>query len=203
MDPILVGIHAAEIKVQLKDVAYTYAFIIEVHHTAISNAPRTPSHARTGGAHAARDTDVQLPDVADSKSCAPMKVAPQAASRQFRPTRGWWLGTQTEKGIRPHMHILGSVKAMYFDKLKVRVRSSKGRKKNGPPSRVAVVELGNIETVHEPKPIQAVGALCMDRVAVLWSDPTAHTLREVKERMPSRLGARTDQVACALFVKAF
>ncbi|KAJ7511441.1 hypothetical protein B0H11DRAFT_1899897 [Mycena galericulata] len=79
----------------------------------------------------------------------------------------------------------------------------KGEKKNGPPSRVAVVELGNIETVHEPKPIQAVGALCMDRVAVLWSDPTAHTLREVKERMPSRLGARTDQVACALFTEAF
>ncbi|KAJ7469344.1 hypothetical protein B0H11DRAFT_2196841 [Mycena galericulata] len=67
----------------------------------------------------------------------------------------------------------------------LKVKDLERAKKNGPPSRVAVVELGNIETVHEPKPIQAVGALCMDRVAVLWSDPTAHTLSEVKERMPS------------------
>ncbi|KAJ7127529.1 hypothetical protein C8R43DRAFT_957739 [Mycena crocata] len=64
-------------------------------------------------------------------------------------------------------------------------RPPKRAKKNGLPSRVAVVGLGNIETVHEPKPIQAAGALCMDRVAVLWSDPTAHRPREVKGPMPS------------------
>ncbi|KAJ7857462.1 hypothetical protein B0H14DRAFT_2578353 [Mycena olivaceomarginata] len=63
-------------------------------------------------------------------------------------------------------------------------------KKNGPPSRVAVVEQENIETVHAPKHIQAAGALCMDRVAVLWSVPTAHRPREVKGPVPSR---RTDQ----------
>jgi hypothetical protein len=51
---------------------------------------------------------------------------------------------------------------------------------------VAVVEQENIETVHAPKHIQAAGALCMDRVAVLWSDPTAHRPREVKGPMPSR-----------------
>jgi hypothetical protein len=49
--------------------------------------------------------------------------------------------------------------------------------KNGPPGRVAVAELENIETMHEPKPIQAAGALCMDKVAVLWSVPTAHRPR--------------------------
>ncbi|KAJ7358099.1 hypothetical protein DFH08DRAFT_801948 [Mycena albidolilacea] len=58
-------------------------------------------------------------------------------------------------------------------------------KKNGPPSRVAVVEQENIETVHAPKHIQAAGALCMDRVAVLWSVPTAHRPREVKGPVPS------------------
>ncbi|KAJ7921512.1 hypothetical protein B0H13DRAFT_2267823 [Mycena leptocephala] len=47
-------------------------------------------------------------------------------------------------------------------------------RKKGPPSRVAVVEQENIGTVHAPKHIQAAGALCMDRVAVLWSVPTAH-----------------------------
>ncbi|KAJ7350905.1 hypothetical protein DFH08DRAFT_806881 [Mycena albidolilacea] len=57
--------------------------------------------------------------------------------------------------------------------------------KKGPPSRVAVVEQENIETVHAPKHIQAAGALCMDRVAVLWSVPTAHRPREVKGPMPS------------------
>ena len=44
----------------------------------------------------------------------------------------------------------------------------------------------NIETVHEPKPIQATGTLCMDRVAVLWKIPMAHKLRYVKELVPSR-----------------
>ncbi|KAJ7905191.1 hypothetical protein B0H13DRAFT_2508665 [Mycena leptocephala] len=67
---------------------------------------------------------------------------------------------------------------------KVRVRRRRLEKK-GPPSRVAVVEQENIETVHAPKHIQAAGALCMDRVAVLWSVPTAHRPREVKGPMPS------------------
>lgn len=78
------------------------------------------------------------------------------------------------------------VKAIYIARyFKVRVSGLKDRK-NGLPSRVAVVRLENIETMHEPKPIQAVGSLCMDRVAVLWSDPTAHRPREVKGPMPSR-----------------
>jgi hypothetical protein len=68
---------------------------------------------------------------------------------------------------------------------KVRVRSAKVRKK-GPPSRVAVVEQENIETVHAPKHIRAAGALCMDRVAVLWSVLTAHRPRDVKRPVPSR-----------------
>jgi hypothetical protein len=71
----------------------------------------------------------------------------------------------------------------------VELRLGLGPRKNekkGPPSRVAVVEQENIETVHAPKHIQAADALCMDRVAVLWSDPTAHRPREVKGPMPSR-----------------
>ena len=58
--------------------------------------------------------------------------------------------------------------------------------KKGLPSRVTVVGQENIGTVHAPKHIQAAGALCMDRVAVLWSDPTAHKPREVKGPVPSR-----------------
>jgi hypothetical protein len=52
-----------------------------------------------------------------------------------------------------------TVKARFLDEIKVRVRNSKVRKKNGPPSRVAVVGQENIETVHAPKHIQAAGAL--------------------------------------------
>jgi hypothetical protein len=44
----------------------------------------------------------------------------------------------------------------------------------------------NIETVHEPKPIQADGTLCMGKVAVLWMVPAAHKLSDMKELMPSR-----------------
>ncbi|KAL4265579.1 hypothetical protein AB1N83_000227 [Pleurotus pulmonarius] len=41
------------------------------------------------------------------------------------------------------------------------------------PARVADVGQENIETVHEPKRIQAVDIPCMDRVAVLWRISTA------------------------------
>ncbi|KAF8193911.1 hypothetical protein K438DRAFT_1761486 [Mycena galopus ATCC 62051] len=85
-----------------------------------------------------------------------------------------------------------TVKAVYFKGIKVRVSDAEGRK-NGPPSRVAVVEQENIETVHAPKHIQAAGALCMDRVAVLWSDPTAHRPREVKGPVPSSIMMDTCQ----------
>jgi hypothetical protein len=34
--------------------------------------------------------------------------------------------------------------------------------------------------VHEPEPIQTIGTLCMDRVAVLWKVPMAHKLRYMK-----------------------
>jgi hypothetical protein len=51
---------------------------------------------------------------------------------------------------------------------------------------VAEAGLENIETVHEPEPIQTIGTLCMDRVAVLWKVPMAHKLRYMKELVPSR-----------------
>ncbi|KAJ6497359.1 hypothetical protein C8R45DRAFT_1128985 [Mycena sanguinolenta] len=73
-----------------------------------------------------------------------------------------------------------------FRKKKPMIYGASRRKKQGPPSRVAVVGQENIETVHAPKHIQAAGALCMDRVAVLWSDPTAHRPREMKGPVPSR-----------------
>ena len=67
----------------------------------------------------------------------------------------------------------------------VRVRSFRTDKK-GLPSPRAEAGQENIETVHEPKPIQTAGSLCMDKVAVLWKDPTAHRPRSVKEPVPSR-----------------
>jgi len=42
-----------------------------------------------------------------------------------------------------------------------------GRKKMACPARVAVAGLENIETVHEPEPIQTMVTLCVDKVAVL------------------------------------
>jgi hypothetical protein len=73
------------------------------------------------------------------------------------------------------------------DFAKVRVSTNKNRKKKvACPARVAEAGLGNIETVHEPEPIQTIGTLCMDRVAVLWKVPMAHKLRYVKEFVPSR-----------------
>jgi hypothetical protein len=62
----------------------------------------------------------------------------------------------------------------------------KVEKKVACPARVAKAGLENIETMHEPKPIQTVGTLCMDRVAVLWKIPTAHKLMYLKEFVPSR-----------------
>ena len=50
----------------------------------------------------------------------------------------------------------------------------KSKKKEACPARVAKAGQENIRTVHEPKPIQTAGTLCMDKVAVLWSVPTAH-----------------------------
>jgi hypothetical protein len=65
---------------------------------------------------------------------------------------------------------------MYYTK--VRVRAKKSRKKKGAhPARVARAGQENIETMHEPKPIQAADTPCMDRVAVLWRIPTAHKPR--------------------------
>jgi hypothetical protein len=101
---------------------------------------------------------------------------------------GWRHEHQTSYTAQIHYSQLidrRSVKAVYIDGIKVRVSNDKQRKK-GPPSRVAVVGQENIETVHAPKHIQATGALCMDRVAVLWSVPMAHRPREVKGPMPSR-----------------
>jgi len=45
----------------------------------------------------------------------------------------------------------------------------------------------NIETVHEPKPIQAADTPCMDRVAVLWRISTAHKPGYVKGAVPASL----------------
>ena len=60
------------------------------------------------------------------------------------------------------------------------------RQKKACPARVAGAGRENIETVHEPKPIQADGTLCMGKVAVLWMVPAAHKLNDMKEFMPSR-----------------
>ena len=44
---------------------------------------------------------------------------------------------------------------------KVRVRTEKSRKKKeASPARVAEAGQGNIETVHEPEPIQTTGSQC-------------------------------------------
>ena len=59
-------------------------------------------------------------------------------------------------------------------------------KKEACPARVAKAGQGNIETVHEPEPIQTTGTPCMDKVAVLWKIPMAHKLRYMKELVPSR-----------------
>ena len=50
----------------------------------------------------------------------------------------------------------------------------KVQKKGAHPARVAEAGQENIETVHEPKPIQAAATPCMDKVAVLWRVSTAH-----------------------------
>jgi hypothetical protein len=69
----------------------------------------------------------------------------------------------------------------------VRVRREEKRKKRmACPARVAEAGQGNIETVHEPKPIQTAGTPCMDKVAVLWGVSTAHKPRYVKGLVPSR-----------------
>ena len=60
------------------------------------------------------------------------------------------------------------------------------RKNMACPARVAVAGQGNIETVHGPKPTQAIDTLCMDRVAVLWKVPKARTPMYVKGPAPSR-----------------
>jgi hypothetical protein len=60
---------------------------------------------------------------------------------------------------------------------RVRV-SAKKRQKKACPARVAEAGQENIETVHEPKPIQAAGhPLYEDKVAVLWRISTAHKPR--------------------------
>jgi hypothetical protein len=48
------------------------------------------------------------------------------------------------------------------------------KKKKARPARVAKAGQENIETMHEPKPIQATNIPCMDKVAVLWRIPMAH-----------------------------
>lgn len=60
---------------------------------------------------------------------------------------------------------------------RVRVRAIENQKIMACPARVADAGQENIETVHEPKPIQAEGIPCMDRVAVLWRIPTARKPR--------------------------
>ncbi|KAK7057835.1 hypothetical protein R3P38DRAFT_3342020 [Favolaschia claudopus] len=62
---------------------------------------------------------------------------------------------------------------------------------------VAVVGQENIETVHAPKHIQAAGALCMDRVAVLWSVPTAHRPRFSGRLRRSSLCRRRQFQSCS------
>ncbi|KAJ3782465.1 hypothetical protein GGU11DRAFT_880401 [Lentinula aff. detonsa] len=68
---------------------------------------------------------------------------------------------------------IGEAQAMWL-RMHVRVRTRIKPQKRAHPARVADVGQENIETVHEPEPIQAVDFLCMDKVAVLWRNSTAH-----------------------------
>jgi hypothetical protein len=60
---------------------------------------------------------------------------------------------------------------------RVRVKRKQKRKKMACPARVAEAGQENIETMHEPKPIQATDIPCMDKVAVLWGIPMTHKPR--------------------------
>ncbi len=59
-------------------------------------------------------------------------------------------------------------------------------KNKGLPSPRAEAGQENIETVHNPEAIQTASSLWMDKVAVLWRDPTAHRPQDVKGLVPSR-----------------
>ncbi|KAJ3757527.1 hypothetical protein EV360DRAFT_71070 [Lentinula raphanica] len=74
-------------------------------------------------------------------------------------------------------------------------------KKGAHPARVADVGQENIETVHEPEPIQATDFLCKDKVAVLWRNSAAHKPGYMKGLVPSSfklvyipVEERTDQL---------
>jgi hypothetical protein len=75
---------------------------------------------------------------------------------------------------------------IFIGRIRLGLGQIKIEKKVACPARVAEAGLENIETVHEPEPIQTIGTLCMDRVAVLWKVPMAHKLRYMKELVPSR-----------------
>ena len=75
---------------------------------------------------------------------------------------------------------------VHVDTLGLGLGAKRSEKKTACPARVAVAGQGNIETVHGPKPIQAMITLCMDMVAVLWKVPEARTPRYVKGHTPSR-----------------
>jgi len=56
---------------------------------------------------------------------------------------------------------------LFWSMLGLGLGASRVEKKTACPARVAVAGQENIETVHEPEPIQTVVTLCMDKVAVL------------------------------------
>ena len=76
-------------------------------------------------------------------------------------------GQEGKKTSRVYIYI-------YMGRTRVRVRAMR-RPQKGPPSPKAGAGQENIGTVHEPKPIQTAGSPCMDRVAVLWEAPAAHS----------------------------
>ena len=70
--------------------------------------------------------------------------------------------------------------------LRLGLGQTRDKKRMACPARVAMAGQENIETVHEPKPIQVADTLCVDRVAVLWKVPTARTPGDMKGHTPSR-----------------
>ena len=63
----------------------------------------------------------------------------------------------TNHGLESYSNCTDTIKLTYCHR--VRVRTLKWRKKRACPARVAEAGQENIETVHEPKPIQAADTL--------------------------------------------
>ncbi|KAJ7467512.1 hypothetical protein FB451DRAFT_1177891 [Mycena latifolia] len=156
-------------------------------------AERNPRHRRPCRALSLTHGRLQHSGVGSGGACLRKEVvlqeAPRDDTRAARARSSLLYLIEDNPPVPCNVAIVGDVKLKetstgWIQRGSVGLRAWKFEKK-GPLSRVAVGGLENIETVHEPKPIQAAGALCMDRVAVLWSVPAAHRPRQVKGPMPS------------------